>query len=432
MHSIPDRCLPRTCFLAAASVIGFGLLCASCQPLVSPNSLRSGDDAHSQQTLRDAQGKRAGSPAVPEIEWSEPPLCKSQMQHDESICARLRYRAGGELRELVWSAEGIEHNAQSLPDAPSGITSYSPDRTKFVVQTPRGHTAGGPLYLYDLESDQLRNLKEEIGLPVYTSLSELRVAGWHPDGEQLLLVDEDAEVAVWGDLERKSYQALDLGIDTGQIAPPRRIRLASDGSGFTFISRSHDSKTSDLYWYDLSTGQTRLLLSLPLTEGRLLSTTVSPDGSQLALVLSRGGRALGRSHELRLLNRIAADGDPDQSRLLFSGNFGPAPPKWSPDGEHIALIRAGKSGPLRAGHDQPVPLGDIWTVAVKSGEAIRLTFTEAIARSPLWSPDGTYLAFITIDGQLGMVEKAAPGKIWRLDVVPNRPQLAGVQFVSQE
>ena len=161
------------------------------------------------------------------------------------------------MRELIWSDNGIERETFPLTDVPNGITSFSPDFSRLVVQTPHGHTAGGPLYLYDLETEQLVNLNDQIGLPSNTGVSALRVAGWHPDGQQLLLVNEDDEVTIWLDLASETYQALALGIDTSQMAPPRHFALAPDGSGFTFETNkrettSRDAQVAYLYWYDLS------------------------------------------------------------------------------------------------------------------------------------------------------------------------------------
>ena len=120
------------------------------------------------------------------------------------------------------------------------------------------------------------------------------------------------------------------------------------------------------------------------------------------------------------------------SRLLLAGNLGPTLPVWSPDGESIALIRRDLAEPLRAGPHQPPPLGDIWTIATDSGEATRLTFTEALERPPVWSPDGRYLAFVTADGQIGMVATAAPGTIWQLDDPSLQPQFIEIAFAPLE
>ncbi len=413
---------------------------------------------------------------VPAIDWSAAPPCVDQDQAPDpdrkAVCARLIYRVDDELREVLWTADGLERERISLADVPEGITSFSPDLSRIVVQTPHGHAAGGPLYLYDRESKQLRNLNEQLGLPAYTGVSALRVAGWHPDGGQLLLVNEDDEVTIWLDLEDDSYRALNLGIDSSRMAPPRHFRMALDGSGFTFDSHIRDATDPDagdrdagapdaggpdgsdrdatgpdasdrdragpdparrrplvshLYGYDLRTGETRLLLAVPSAEGRLAATAIAPDGTQLAYLLMRGGRAEGRSEEVHLLDLSLDESSAKAgSRLLWAGNLGPTQPVWAPDGRRIALVRRTLAEPLRAGPRQPPPLGDLWTLSTSNGEATQITFTEALEQPPVWSPDGRYLAFVTADGQIGMVT-ADGGPVWKIDdpsISPRRIQLA--------
>ncbi len=429
--------------LLATIGLFLGLLLASCQPILPPQ------ESHENPATQPGQGhfgepmNNAGARPVPEIAWNEPPLCESNEQDQQAICAQLFYRADTDLRQLIWSGAGIQRELRALDDVPQGITSFAPDVTRLIVETPQGHTAGGPLYLYDLATEQLINLNEQLGLPVYSSISTLRIAGWHPDSQHVLLVNEDDEVAIWIDLESGRYQTLSLGIDTGQMAPPRHFVLAPDGSGFTFGTyrrdeTGRDTQVSYLYWYDLATNETRLLLTVPSAQGWLAESAISPDGERLAYILTRGGRMQGRSEEMHLMelskestDTAAAEANIN-SRLLFAGNLGPTQPVWSPDGKHIALIRRDLSEPLRAGPEQPPPLGDLWIISTESGDATQLTFTEALDRPPVWSPDGQYLAFVTADSQIGMVAMADPGRIWQLDDLSLRPEFVQIAFAPLE
>ncbi len=84
---------------------------------------------------------------------------------------------------------------------------------------------------------------------------------------------------------------------------------------------------------------------------------------------------------------------------------------------------------MKASPHAALPLGDIWTLAVDSGELQQLTFTEAIERPPVWSPAGRYLAFVTAGGELGMVSSSEPDSIWRLDTQLLQPQLTRIGFL---
>lgn len=433
----------KSCLRNLIWIISLGFLTTGCHPVLL------GEDGPPRPVAEPGQeplpGQRNGifPRPVPEVVWDEPPPCEWPTPNQQSVCARLRYRINAEVFEIIWTEDGIQRETLSLADVPDGVTSFSPDLSQLVIQTPRGHTAGGPLYLYDLEKESLRNLNAEVGLPIYTSVSALRVVGWHRNGHQLLLVNEDDEVAIWLDLIDDSYRRLGLGIDHSQMAPPRNFMLAADGSGFTFETHKRngierENQSANLYWYNLETDNSHLLLDLPAWLGRLAATAIAPDGEKLAYLLLHGGRARGRSEEVHLLdltpeNKDTVTADGVNGHLLLAGNLGPTRPIWSPDGEQIALIRRNLSEPLRANPETPPPLGDIWIISTSTGEATQLTFTEALDRPPIWSPDGRYLAFVTESGQIGMVATDEPGTIWALGtpVAPN-PRFIQLAFAPLE
>jgi Tol biopolymer transport system component len=57
--------------------------------------------------------------------------------------------------------------------------------------------------------------------------------------------------------------------------------------------------------------------------------------------------------------------------------------------------------------------GNIWVLPMATGEPVRLTAIDGKARSPAWDYDGKTLAFVTHDGQVGLVQVDQPGRIWR-------------------
>jgi hypothetical protein len=96
------------------------------------------------------------------------------------VCSRLVYRTGSVIRESLWSADGYIKHDTPIPNVPVGITSFSPDYTKLIVETSASDTGGGPLYLFDLKTGELINLNQRLGLRDHLGPMGLTVAGWHP------------------------------------------------------------------------------------------------------------------------------------------------------------------------------------------------------------------------------------------------------------
>lgn len=103
---------------------------------------------------------------------------------------------------------------------------------------------------------------------------------------------------------------------------------------------------------------------------------LSPDGATIAYTLRTADRDADR--DVRSLWRVGASGgDP---RRLTRGSADSSP-VWSPDGTRIAFLRA-QDGPAQ-----------LWILPADGGEAEQLTTLPLGAGTPRWSPDGTRLAF---------------------------------------
>ncbi|GAA2348767.1 S9 family peptidase [Dactylosporangium salmoneum] len=120
---------------------------------------------------------------------------------------------------------------------------------------------------------------------------------------------------------------------------------------------------------------------------------LSPDGERVAYVLSgadrAGDRTTGEVWEVRVTG-----GAP---RRLTNGPADAAP-RWSPDGGTLVFLRDGQLHALPAAGGEPTRLTD--TAARLGG-----------ARSPVWSPDGTRIAFV---GPAGGSDDSAPIVVDRL------------------
>ncbi len=101
---------------------------------------------------------------------------------------------------------------------------------------------------------------------------------------------------------------------------------------------------------------------------------ISPDGSEVVYVLRTTDREQDR--DLRSLWRVSG-GDAEQ---LTRGEADVAP-AFSPDGGRIAFLRA-QDGPAQ-----------LWLLPANGGEPEQLTTLPLGAGAPVWSPDGTAVAF---------------------------------------
>ncbi|MBS2011558.1 MAG: PD40 domain-containing protein [Deltaproteobacteria bacterium] len=115
------------------------------------------------------------------------------------------------------------------------------------------------------------------------------------------------------------------------------------------------------------------------TFGRNIVPVFSPDGSKIAFASDRVGATL----HIFVMN---ADGsNPTQ---LTSGPDPDSEPAWSPDGTKIAFTRIPFS-PLGLGFTQK----DVWIVDTNGANLRRLTDTLGEDHDPVFSPDGTKIAY---------------------------------------
>lgn len=109
--------------------------------------------------------------------------------------------------------------------------------------------------------------------------------------------------------------------------------------------------------------------------------SISPDGQQLTYVLTR--RALRNDDDYyytRHLFLARLDGQQPPVQITH-GDRSDSQPAWSPDGRHLAFVRAHEGKP------------QIWILPLDGGEAYPLTKARYGASQPRWSPDGQAILF---------------------------------------
>jgi dipeptidyl aminopeptidase/acylaminoacyl peptidase len=127
---------------------------------------------------------------------------------------------------------------------------------------------------------------------------------------------------------------------------------------------------------------------------------LSPDGRKVVFAL---GRLDHDANQWRAnLWMLSTEGG---TAVPFTGDEArDASPVWSPDGRWIAFL-SNRAGVRRGRKRAPMQL---WVIPVDGGEARQLTFFKAGVSDPAWSPDGQSLAFVT-RGSLGERESPAAG-----------------------
>jgi len=239
-----------------------------------------------------------------------------------------------------------------------------------------------------------------------------RGGAWNPDGTILFAASQA------GPLSRVSTRAGEPGVVTrtvqGQLSH-RFPQFLLDGRHFIFFVQG-SAATQGIYWGSLDGGEPRRLVAsdtagawappdrlLFVRQGALVATPFDTETGEIkgepitvadavgvdagiyhgGFSVSADGRVAYRAggSERRQLTWFERDGKlvgtagaPDETGLFY--------PELSPDGRRVAVTRTVLQNNA-----------DVWLIDLARGGTTRFTFDPAYDYAPLWSPDGTRIAF---------------------------------------
>jgi dipeptidyl aminopeptidase/acylaminoacyl peptidase len=239
-----------------------------------------------------------------------------------------------------------------------------------------------------------------------------------PDGSRV------AYVAAWVDPDdRTRYRSQLMLAPFDGSSPPRALtggkfrdlapRWSPDGCFLAFLS-NREKETSQLFVLDLQGGEPRQLTSLKRGAG---APVWSPDGQHIAFaarvdipdIAEQEGQSdeKGKSPRVKIITRVHHKGDgegfyealhrhlfvvdvdkPDEPKQITDGDWDDADPTWSPDGQLIAFTSSRERD-----RDLSI-LNDVWVVPGSGGRARRLTRHKGQAATPVFSADGSQIAYL--------------------------------------
>jgi Tol biopolymer transport system component len=116
----------------------------------------------------------------------------------------------------------------------------------------------------------------------------------------------------------------------------------------------------------------------------------SPEGNQVAFILFPDSQVPFPNGELWVMD---VNGENPHKLASADAGHGYAP-AWSPDGTQIVFVVRENASDRRVEQSAGALISNLYQVEVQSGNLVPVTrFTDAIVETPLWSPDGSAVAF---------------------------------------
>lgn len=178
------------------------------------------------------------------------------------------------------------------------------------------------------------------------------------------------------------------GANVAQLTQDRSIVAAPNwvpGQFKLYYASYRGGSGPAIYSHDLTTGSRSVIANF---SGSNISPAVSPDGTQVAMILSKSG-----SPDLWVAN---ADGG--NLRQLTRSRGTEASPTWSPDGQTICFVSDEPGRPA------------LYTIPAAGGPMQRLSTGGVVnCTEPDWAPDGQSIAFTRATGEFTIFVVPAGG-----------------------
>ncbi len=313
--------------------------------------------------------------------------------------ADLDIEPGPETRALAAEIRGRVKEADRIHDAAAG-SGEEPAEPRAEASKGRAETSDSP--------ENRRKLREGIRIGVGATLLIGLMLGLillgirEPEGVRFrsvsrLTYEEGLEIdpVLSPDGDRIAYSAgspFRMDIHVRRLSGGRRVSLtadlpgthqfpdwAPDGEQIAFVTFD-ETAASTLQLVPALGGEVRSLYHSADSQLPLQHPTWSPDGTRIAFAVER--------------SILTVEPESGTTALLAAGIWLPHSLAWSPAGDRIAFVseNPGYSGAFGIGNIAP---SAIWVASVDGGEVTQVISRTGVNQSPVWSPDGRRLMFVS-------------------------------------
>ncbi len=207
-----------------------------------------------------------------------------------------------------------------------------------------------------------------------------RQPAWSPDGKRIAHVKIDVSSSeLWVmDADGSNSRQLTQNYNQALTRNNWAFRPAWWPDGSRLLYLSEEASNDLMVWQIGLDGKNRRpFLTVPDGDGGLDMPSVSPGGRRLALISYRGPGLRSQVWTYDLPS--------GPLRQLTEAAEGAYDPVWSPDGTRIAYVERNKGK------------HDLWVMGADGADPRPVTDTGA-CRAPCWSPDGQHLAYLSMAG----------------------------------